>query len=696
MQKLKTLTAALSLLAVSTVAMRANANTDYSLRIGTYNTFFLHVPVENHPVYTAADVDEGSRRLAHRIIKSGYDVIVLQELTMSQAIDNLVEELRDVYPYYAHSFRDDGHEVQATAGLAVFSKLPFVPIPSVYAHDDKYIIGFDGQSEICGDLYESTFPRSALCSTYVAFDDFEECHHYDCWADKGVAYVRVANPDTGRLHSVFFTHMQAAYSDKHGHEGDLEDRCSGFKDRISQLGTIKDFIELGTQTVGSFPIRLQEEDVFVLGDINIDGDFSAPYSTDACEQNIFEWMAHFDTDVTYGQTLENSGFFANTLHDTWMFEHPLHDTWGNTLAPNDYGRTGGLGRPVDGPGADNLAKRLDYILSSTKQHGDPLCNQHPHLAFNLLDGDPVFPTGGANPPGGRGGLSDGLASPSGTVYSSDHLGVNANYNALASHCSPLLPVTAAGLYGATVYGARMFEDYELGITSEGDNDYGNRGQHVAGHLKYPGSVQWYYLDSAGSYRIGLNSNALNTGNYRFQVYASRNLSVPVQAFSEEYDSWVASNDQTNTFIQGKRYILSEGPYYIKVFNRVHDHRSTAAASSGNYDISVERLGCTDRSVDACPLNSSEAQEHRFPTEPISELEDALYFEFEVEQLTVPSTQAITVDVFGYEYKGLTVQVVPPAPDPASPVTIGGQFMENTGSVQSECPQVPARSPNEPL
>ena len=223
----------------------------------------------------------------------------------------------------------------------------------------------------------------------MAHVEYSEGEAADVWSSKGVGYVRVENPGTGRRHNVFFTHMQSSYSEDHDPASNY---WSGLDVRTAQFNEVKHLIELARQ--GSDAV-LTGEDIFVLGDLYVDGDlsnvdsgFGAP--TSPYDGNKSEWRIRFKKGGP-GAGYEHGGFFNQEVHDTWAYEHPSFDTEQNPSAGTEYGHTGGFGSDPT---------RLDYILSNAAfASDDPLCNQHPHIAYSLLSGDPIFPGHGATPPG---------------------------------------------------------------------------------------------------------------------------------------------------------------------------------------------------------------------------------------------------------------------------------------------------------
>ncbi|MEM6788102.1 MAG: endonuclease/exonuclease/phosphatase family protein [Myxococcota bacterium] len=631
--------------------------------------------------------------MANRILYSGYDVIVIQEVWWDEIETILREGLRDVYPYYVMNISNEeylgGDFFEEGSGLNIYSKLPFVPIAGGFDAESRhhdYDIGFNSLDYQCPDENE---PK---CGTYFAFVEYDAQTGGDSWAAKGVGHVRVQNPDTERRHNVFFSHMQATYSDQHkpGEGG-----WHGYSTRTKQFEYIRNFVLSGT--VGDKPIVA--EDVFLVGDLNVDGDLSNPHNVNSSpyDDNLWEWTSRFDRDVATDHDEFFAGGNGNTnhwVHDTWRYEHPIASLLTYGQLELDYGRTGSFG---------NIPKRLDYIMSNTGAWSNdlpPLCNQHPQLARNLLSGTPLVPGGGANPPGGRGQWSDGQSGVGAPTFQSDHLGVNAHYNRLAPHCSPLLPAEADALYGPGDHGARVLGAAEVGNQmgawfTEVKKDYEVTGPPIDGKLEYPGSVQWYFLPWDGAYNIGVDADA-DLGGYQVQVYAARDLSVPYKAYGSKDYPTVGGSDPPVVFMN-RKYPLKGGPFFIKVFNRHHDHRSLPGSSSGEYKLNVNRLGCTNKEADACPLWPNMEEEFEWPAGGVSSFpsEQSLYFDLAVESFTKPAKQELDFDLFGHEDDVLAAAIVEPDDLEDHPINVGATLLRVDGQ-NGQGPSGDPCSPSGPL
>jgi hypothetical protein len=379
--------------------------------VGTFNAQFL--PTFFSPKSDPDDDVKRAKRVAARILASGYDIIAFNEIFDEEARETLVNELSTTFPHYV-SYLDapTGAEDFSDSGLMLFSRFPFEPLLKSACRTSPSTL---------------TAQSAGQPWTEVAFHEFSQCDDSDCWAAKGVGYVRARNPVTSRPLNLLFTHLQASYSDD-----DLADWKGKLNIRASQLGDIDNLIHCVLDSS-----QIQGEDVFVFGDLNVDGDLNDKDRglSGGAANNLYEWNYHFGS---------GSGFFAGA---------PLWDAWAFETSPQDRGITN-----------ETDKARFDYILRSKYNTGDAegLAVQHLTRALNLRDrGDPA-----SGPAYYEGGLGN-----AGWCDLSDHLGVNAVLNRWASYCSPVLAATP------TVSPMAYF----------------------SGEIKYPGSYQWLRFDKAGAY-----------------------------------------------------------------------------------------------------------------------------------------------------------------------------------------------------
>jgi len=264
------------------------------------------------------------------------------------------------------------------------------------------------------------------------------------------------------------------------------------------------------------------------------------------------------------------------------------------------------------------------------------------------------------------------------MFHSDHLGVSSNHNALADHCSPLLPSSAKDLYGSEQVGARVLTEAELGINPGGSNNPNDNGDPLPGVLEHPGSVQWYYLEWDGAYLIGFDQASYDLG-YEVQVYSADNLSRPVKAYgAREYEQVVGTRPPVTVY--GKKYVVQGGPFYIKVYHPTHQHLDLPGNASGSYVLGIDALGCTDKYNDACPIfpNMNYAFEMPSGTFDSSPEKDSMYFDLAVERPTKPAEQRVVFDVFNYPANTLESALVYNDPTTDIVRTNGGIPLEMAG------------------
>ncbi|MCA9772569.1 MAG: endonuclease/exonuclease/phosphatase family protein, partial [Myxococcales bacterium] len=308
-----------------------------------------------------------------------YDVIVLNEVFDEEARDDFVRKLRRKYPAYVAYLGDDAVGTE-DSGLMLFSRFPFQHLPQTSHRAEAD----DVEARNFGANWKD-----------VAFIEYDHDVFPDNWAAKGCGFARIKNSDSKRVYNVAFTHMQASYPED---EDDQSEWLEPIQARSGQLQQIETMLK-GTLLAHQFG----REDVFLLGDMNIDGDLADPNLGTAGydRPNLWEWTVAFN-NTTLG------GFFTDVLHDTWAFEQSRQDRgltnhyhWGPEYSPNQ-------------------GARLDYFLRNRKSN-ENLCVQHLTLAHNLRWGAPYMETG---------------FGPAGNIELSDHIGVNAELNVRTPNCDP--------------------------------------------------------------------------------------------------------------------------------------------------------------------------------------------------------------------------------------------------------------------
>jgi hypothetical protein len=305
-----------------------------------------------------------------------YDIVVLNEVFDEDSRTAFEDRLSGTFPYYV--LKIDKPTDMEDSGLMLFSRFPFEPLPNpdwmfsfpllaspfIQAYSD----GADAWEKVAAIVYPS-----------------ESCDDYDCDSAKGVGLVRVRNPQTGHIMNVAFSHTQASYGD-----GDCEAEVDG---RSMQFALVQELLKV---VLGNN--RLNAEPVFLLGDLNLDGDQDFAHITTnpgyvhggpCTSESRWEWNMRFGSPGT---------FFTDTLMDSFVYEQQGLDSYNNPVE-FDWGLTAGLPVPTE---------RLDYVLWS---HDSRYQVQHVTREHGLR-------------------VADGYIL-------SDHIPVCANYNAATPHCNPM-------------------------------------------------------------------------------------------------------------------------------------------------------------------------------------------------------------------------------------------------------------------
>lgn len=417
------------------------ATQEESLRIGTFNTAFI-LPS------SAIEDRLRANRIADRILAGSYDVIALNEVFSGAARKVFVTRLSSTYLHFVSKLDSLSPLIQ-DSGLMLFSAFPFEPLPR-----DKHKVASFNVTARNGSIREWKD---------VAFIQYGTSTHWDWFAAKGAAFVRIKNPHTHRIYNVVFTHMQASYPQDISIPSWMRPTLTRAI-RGLQLKDIQTLIEDSL-----LPHQLAREAIFVIGDLNIDGDMADDDlgPTECCGPNLFEWTEQFNTAPH---------FFTSVLQDTWAFEQSPFD---RGLTNEHHWRDVA---PIEDEGA-----RLDYIVRNKPADGgaQSLCVQHLTLAKDLRDRLPF----------GEGEVGTDAV---GGFPLSDHIGIKADVNVFAEFCSPVE--------------ARVdpLQDVLL-----------------EGQITHPGSMQWFRFDAAGTYRFALFGDGVE-----YRVYESVDLTTPVEPYSE--------------------------------------------------------------------------------------------------------------------------------------------------------------------
>ena len=481
------------------VPVLALADVGDSIRIGTFNTQYLPSTVFNKP-------PDHAEKMAKRIIASGYDWIVLNEVFDDDARDVFADELGPKFPHYIKEL--DGDTVVAEqSGLAIFSKFPFAPL--VNPGCDLEPCGGNCSGPECGNV--------AFYVYHVCDDSPLPWDVADCDSDKGLALVRIKNPNSGRTYSVLFTHTQASYPS----DDDEEDEEEHFATRRDQLGLA------GTLLNDHRPAGTAGEDVFLMGDLNVDGNLNNPDLGEiGPSHNRREFEYHFR---------EANDYFQGYFTDPWAEE--------NSPDGHDPGLTNLIHYGNNGARLDFIARHAGTAPVGAGQVRD-LCVQHMTRAYNLFWSDNPADY---SPKGmGEGGL----------LSLSDHFGLNADVNRWAPQCRPADAVEVAPPPGTA--------------------------QLYLGTVTHPGSMQWWKVAEKGTYTIAaVGLSTLTTDDdFELTLYRDTDLSTPVGVYKGETNVMNLDGIQ----ITGSKFDLLEPPYFIRI---KHKYRSV----TGDYGLAVLRHDC---------------------------------------------------------------------------------------------------------
>ena len=281
----------------------------------------------------------GSRAelLAARILGSDLDIVALSEVFSETGRSRLVELLGEAFPHRVE-YIGSRKLHRFDSGLMVFSRLPLLAIPSTVPHATRRV---RGRTAVGSD------PDSV--ARYVRFTEFDDCARSDCWAAKGVGYVRVRTDDRSvsepGLH-LFFTHMQASYASDEARR-ELETAAV----RSGQRSEMAEFIEA---VAGSGLER--GEQALLVGDLNVDG------SADIT--GGIERRTALVGDERTRMLDELGPAFPAGISDTWRDHGPYGDP--------------GLTFPVRRP-----TVRFDYVLASPPADDGGPCVRSIRRAWGL-------------------------------------------------------------------------------------------------------------------------------------------------------------------------------------------------------------------------------------------------------------------------------------------------------------------------
>jgi endonuclease/exonuclease/phosphatase family metal-dependent hydrolase len=292
------------------------------VRIGVLNTKML-------PFSSAG---RRAEVMAERILAGDFAAVALSEVFSETGRNRLVELLGESYPHRIEFLgSDELHRLDS--GLMLLSRYPLLAIPDTVP---------DRTHRVRGSVVSGTEPDFA--AGFVRFAEFGDCARFDCWAAKGVGYVRL-DLEAGPLH-LFFTHMQASYGSD-DERGERQTAAVRAKQR-------KEMAAFVTRVAGAELER--GESALLVGDLNVDG----------------------SADLTGGigkrTALIGDEREAMLAQLGRAFPHGLSDTW-REHAPSD---DPGLTFPVR-----SLNVRFDYVLASLPPAEPGLCVGQIRRAFGL-------------------------------------------------------------------------------------------------------------------------------------------------------------------------------------------------------------------------------------------------------------------------------------------------------------------------
>lgn len=483
------------LVVLATEQPQLNVDVGGSLRLMTFNTQLLTSNLatwmlEQQQLKTEPDIEKvygmDNEDRAEAIAKAILgmeplpDIIALQEVFDEDGKDGFEDALKETYPHYVYKLdSDDFIDFDPEdSGLMLFSRSSFANLP-----DDQYK---------AGDVtaYSKKFGQVKDWDE-VAFIEFDEHSWPDSLSNKGVGFVRIRVAPS-RYINVAFTHLEASYG-----SDDMEEAEERATNRKAQLDDVRKIIQ------GSLnDSHLDSEQVFVMGDLNIDGNLlnRTYYWGNKTKTTWNNWKStdddnlchNYEWDYHFNRYLKNS-FFSTYLSDSWMYD----------TAKTDPGQTTSGDFPNYLDDDPTQGERLDYILHSN--------NNAIASATDMLPGRSIYCIQHIRR----------VWEPAlGAQQYSDHLGVMADINLYAPYCNPLIAYVAKPQPDAV----------------------------IQGKITYHESMQWYRVeDTGGSYSIH------TSGNVKFEVYEAKDLSRPIRDLGE-LTEW------------GLQFSIPEVPFYIRAFS----------------------------------------------------------------------------------------------------------------------------------
>ena len=556
------------------------------------------------------NVSEADRaaKIADRILATDQEVVVLNEVFHPDARQAFVNALALVGPYKSYISLLRGHapvEGLTLGDLAQMaaSETDFGPLLDVILQDLPDFLDYDAVPNPSGLMIFSKYPflqlegsgvvndagcgdpecqavgsnnGGTLLPGYFAFKVYDDCQEMDCWASKGVGFVKIDTPS--RPSYVAFTHLQADYP---------EDGIYLPGVRAHQYEEIRDVI------LGAIPAaEVPDAAVYLLGDMNTVGQ----PRTSAQTSQTQEWHDAFNPASNNPNVAD--GFFAcgngvpgapaQTCRYGINGTAFMTDSWGFETSPTD-------------PGISNYndGVRLDYVMHSSV--GGRQCMQHSAIAWDLqadVDGN-----------GGK-------------TWLSDHLPVRVDFGTSAESCSANDDPDAA----QPNRNVHIFQFGPTNCAASGPNPSCHQDEVVSSptaRITGGGSFQWFRIDQSGTYSIDLDPDVPGE-NVDYDVYHHTDLSRPLAPFEEMAGRF------------GIVYTMPEPPYYIRTFAVDSNGNADRAAAGRGYTLKVHQHLCRNP-FDACAIDPGLARDAPYayvwpttvggnPGDPLTELRN-LWFRF---------------------------------------------------------------------
>jgi hypothetical protein len=642
------------------LAVGASLPDDEQIRIGTYNTALLPSVwmlgfklKDAAPALGAFGNDKVARAaaIAERVKASNYDLILFDEAFFPPLKNVLVDQLGKsspgepsiFYPTYVASLQGSySSKALAYADVSpceILVTLAGIPAcsPLVRAITAGVVLGKVAQdsglmafakngwklekpynkqggspyvcSDASADVSSNDYAGPAFGGGFYEFRSYKDaCADVDCFASKGVGYLRLRHPVSNRIYNVFFTHTQASYGGESGWPGmdeahdavpAMDNWLGKLEIRRKQLETLKELADC------VLPPFSNSESIVVAGDLNINGDLRQPIfdptlayvPPEKRRKNRYEYDTVFNAEpalwTTPRVTPLITGWFRGELAGTIG----VTDAWVKAMAgtraadPKAGFDRGPTWRDNDQSGLRDPAsfERLDYILYRSSNPGGLLdgdsCVQHVTRAYNLDDA-----------PGSEGGLSGYLSgSPPtwkavrvGAQPTSDHLGLNAEITRTHFFCNP----SQAKLLGPVDARGNFVLDRAQG---------GGSGTLTLGQK---GEAHWFRLDQPGTYVVNVNPKyqlpAGPSNGIEYQLYDPTELSMPLGVHEGKVRtaSGIPAGCLVNEcwgavppFRDGVFYI-PRAPVYLKVFD------TSSGPYPKKYQLGIHRATCKSPE-DAC-------------------------------------------------------------------------------------------------